>query len=142
MEYSMHKFSRAASVTAGLALGLVTAGCASRQTQHGQDAGRRSALYDTSRSSDTSSPYGGTGMGGSGMDSGWGTDSAYRDTSTGLSPYPGIGGAGDTGMGTGGSIDTGMGGSGAYPGMDTLGIPRDSTRSIDSLGVPDWNERG
>ncbi|MDB5050860.1 MAG: hypothetical protein JWO30_3931 [Fibrobacteres bacterium] len=159
-----NKFGRAASITAGLALGLVTVGCASHRTHNGQDASQTSAAYDSSYS-DTASPYGGSGMGGTGMgsDSAAGIDTSlnnpYGSGGTGL---PGGSGTGGTGMdsarspdsidqgnsgglypypGTGGSADTGVGGS-TGPGMDTLRLPEDSTRSIDSMGVPDWDEQG
>jgi hypothetical protein len=47
---------------------------------------------------------------------------------------------GDEGMG--GSADTGMGGSSNVPGDSLIPGAEDSTRSIDSLGVPDWYEQG
>jgi hypothetical protein len=47
---------------------------------------------------------------------------------------------GDEGMG--GSADTGMGGTGNVPGDSLIPGSEDSTRSIDSLGVPDWYEQG
>ncbi|HKP95180.1 MAG TPA: hypothetical protein VJ385_05420 [Fibrobacteria bacterium] len=165
------------AVPLAAALGLAAAAIASSSSHGGM--GGPAFLYDSSYSSDTTSPFGGSSMGGpSGMGgSGVGADTAFgRDTSRvrpgdtssgypypgtapgktfpgggsgldtlrspdslypdtgGLNPYPGTGGSGDTGMGGTGNGGTGTG--------DSLNIRGDSTRTTDSLGVPDWDEQG
>lgn len=177
MKCNNNRFGRAASISAGVALGMLAAGCASRQANAGEQD-RQSSRYDTTGAVDSTGPYGpydGGTMGGSGV----GEDTLYQqDTSQAMpgdtssypygspvpgTPYPG-GSGGGTGLdtmglpdslytdtagglnpygtpGTGGSGDTGMGGSGGIP-SDSLTLPEDSTRSIDSMGVPDWNDQG
>jgi len=154
MKHSIKKSGLAGSLMAGAALGLIAVASASSHGAIGRNPGGNAFsggdafLYDSSYSSDTLTPYGGNGTGGSGMGSdtslggsqgGTGLDSQRLnnpDSNFQQNPdgYPGTGGSGDTGMG-----GTGNGGTG---GSDSLGIPSDSTRSTDSLGVPDWQEQG
>jgi len=122
-------------LTGSALVAIVASGCASHKArqstgyQNNQPSTDSSqmAAPDTSRSG---SGYGGTGMGGSGYDSTITNDSArsFFDTINDPYHYPGTAIPGTPGQG----------GSGGIPNTDTThNIP-----PPDTVGVPDFNERG